>query len=389
MIAKLLYDIISPAYRHFNEPIALHEPYLRKDDANVVAKVVEDGWVSYQGEMVAKFESALAFYLSVPEVICVDSGTAALFISLETLGIGAGDEVFIPSLTFAATANSVLHTGATPHFIDSDLETLNLDIEKLERYLQSDKFLKEQGRTVNRETGNMVKALVPVHVLGSSCDLDKITAVANKYHLMVIEDSAEALGSNYQNAKVSALSGVGILSFNGNKVITTGGGGAVVTDNKELAHTVRHLSTTAKKPHAYEFIHDRVGYNLRMPALNAALGYSQLQKIDVILKKKRALYLHYCELFNSSPYVKVFCPDSYGTANCWLNALVLNEEYALERDVIIEYFHKRKVFVRPLWKPLHSLAIYGDCPKANCEIAENIYQRTICLPSSPKLVDYA
>jgi perosamine synthetase len=389
MICNKFYQVISKAISVLDNSVPLHAPVLTGEDVMSVTQTLESGWVSYQGEMVKKFEQGLAAYLKMPFVVSMVNGTAALFITLKALDIGDDDEILLPSLTFAATANAVIHAGAIPHFIDSHPNTFNIDTDKLETYLKSNTFLDDNGALINKKTSNRIKALIPVHVLGSSCDLQKIQEIGGKFSLSIIEDAAEALGSKYQDQKVSALTGTGILSFNGNKIITTGGGGAVVTQNEELAIKIRHLSTTAKKAHRYEFMHDEIGYNLRLPAINAALGCSQLQQLDSFLIRKRELYKRYKSAFEENDFGKMFDPDSFGSANCWLNAFILDSDKKNEKNAILEFLNDKGICARPFWKPLHTLEIYKNYPQSDCSVAQNLYEKVICLPSSASLVDNA
>lgn len=389
MIKNQFYKAISSLNNTGNSFLPLHEPYFNDSDAEHVLETVKSGWVSYQGQMVKNFETALSYFLEMPYVIPIVNGTSALFITLKALKIGLGDEVLIPSLTFAATANAVIHVGAIPHFIDSCTNTFNVDFDKLETYLDEIAFLNDDRILINKKTKNKIKAIIPVHVLGSSCDIHKLQKIANKYSLLIIEDAAEALGSEYQGKKISALTGTGVVSFNGNKIITTGGGGAIITQDKALFLYITHLSTTAKKPHNYEFDHDEIGYNLRLPALNAALGCSQLQKLTMLLKKKRQLYNNYKAIFREYNFGDVFNPDSFGLSNCWLNAFILNDDVSDAKNDILDFLNSMNIGVRPFWKPLHTLDIYKDCPAANCSGAEYIYKKVICLPSSANLVQDA
>lgn len=366
--------------------IALHEPSFDLEDQLTVQRTIQSGWVSYQGEMVKKFEEALATYLQIPSVVLMVNGTTALFMALKCLEIGPGHEVLIPATTFAATASAVCHVGATPHFIDSNEQTLGIDLEKLEHYLTQISDFDVKGNLINKQTGKIIKAIIPVYIFGAAFDIASLQLLAAKFNLQIIEDSAEALGSNYHEQKISGQTGIGILSFNGNKIITTGGGGAVALKDPELAQRIRHMSTTAKKPHAFEFDHTDIGYNLRMPALNAALGYSQFQKIDEVLTKKRKLYNAYVNKFAACDIGTMFDPDRYGQSNCWLNAFVLNEDQANLKTSIISSLIAQGIAARPLWKPLPSLEVYQQFPSAICDTANKLYQRVICLPSSPGLI---
>jgi perosamine synthetase len=388
-ITEIFFDKIQSVIRNTDKAVSLHEPLLDKEDAACVSDVISSGWVSYQGEMVRNFEKSLEEYLSVPHVISIVNGTEALFIALKALGIEKDNEIIVPSLTFAATANAVCHVGAIPHFVDSCEKTFAIDFDKLEDYLQSISYINDSGKLVNKNTNNIIKAIIPVYVFGAAFDIKKLEAVARKFNLQIIEDAAEALGSEYQAQKISALTGVGILSFNGNKIITTGGGGAVVVKDAELAKKIRHLSTTAKKPHRYEFEHDEIGYNLRLPAINAALGYSQMQKLESFLRKKRSLHKMYADAFAKLDIGCVFDPNYFGLSNNWLNAFVLEPKYRDEKNTILNYLNDRGIQARPFWRPLHTLEIYDNCPRSDCSTAFDLYERVICLPSSVFLGDDA
>lgn len=367
---------------------ALHEPAFDQDDILCVTDTVKSGWVSYQGGMVSLFQRDLESYLGEEyHVVPVVNGTSALFLSLKCLEIGDQDEVLVPAITFIATSNAVCHTGAYPHFIDVCPKTLGIDCDKLDIYLSSNTHFDDQGFLVNKHTKKIIKAIIPVHTLGSSFDIDGIKKISQKYNLHIIEDAAEGLGSSYKTKKVSALTGLGILSFNGNKIITTGGGGAIVSSDKIFMEKVHHLSTTAKKNHRFEFDHDAIGYNLRLPALNAALGHTQLKKIDIFVNKKRDLYNRYKNALDDLKIGTVFNPDTFGNSNCWLNAFILNEDQKHLKNIILDHLNDNGIAARPLWRPLHLLEIYKNYPKSPCPNAENLYERIICLPSSPSLVN--
>jgi perosamine synthetase len=382
-------DIISTKLRTITQKmdsvIPLHEPFIDHEDAAIMHQVVLSGWVSYQGEMVKNFEQSLESYLNVPYVISIVNGTSALFLALRAIGVQSDNEIIVPSLTFAATANAVLHAGAIPHFVDACRQTLAIDLDKLENYLHEITFIDNNGNLINKFTKRMIKAIIPVYVLGSSFDIERLQKLAKKFHLSIIEDAAEALGSEYKKEKIGSLSGIGILSFNGNKIITTGGGGAIAVKDEKLAHKLRHLSTTAKKPHKYEFDHDEIGYNLRLPALNAALGYSQMKKLNMFLKRKENVYQMYLNLFSTIEIGTLFNPHSFGESNNWLNAFILNQEHKEEKNTILNKLNERGIGARPFWKPLHLLGIYKHCPRAECSSALDLYERSICLPSSVAL----
>jgi perosamine synthetase len=364
-----------------NTPLSLHEPLLDETDLAAVQETISSGWVSYQGPMVKRFEEDLTNYLQA-NVISVVNGTVALFLSLKMCGVGIGDEVIVPAISFVATSNAVHQTGATPHFIDIEEKTLGIDLDKLEDYLDRIGRINNKGELINCTTQRVIKAIIPVYILGTPIDFERLSRIAQKYNLQIIEDAAESLGSIYEEQKLGTLAKISALSFNGNKIITTGGGGAIVTTDKDLSQKIRHMVTTAKVAHPYEFEHDEVAYNFRLPALNAALGVSQLKKLDDYLGAKKKVFIKYQEAFSSFSEGYIFEPNHYGTSNNWLNAIILNSKHAYMKNIIIEHCINLKISLRPLWKPLHLLQINANCPKSDCSKAEELYQRVICLPSS-------
>jgi perosamine synthetase len=349
----------------------LHEPFFGIEEEQNVTECVKTGWVSYQGKFVTDFEKQLALEFGVNHAVAVSSGTVAQFIALKALGVGAGDAVVIPSLTFVATANAVSHTGATPHLVDASAENLALCPKKLDDYLSK----------------NKVKAVIPVHILGHSADMDALSKVTEKHGVMMIEDAAEAIGAEYKGKKLGSFGKCAALSFNGNKVITTGGGGAVLTNDSELAAHIKHLTTTAKQAHPYEFIHDEIGYNFRMPNINAALGVGQLAKLPEFLRKKAAIAERYKKAFAGNQYFDFFEAPSYSKSNNWLNALILKPEYAKHKNEFLEKLHAAGLKCRPLWKPMHMLEIYKNSPRGDMSVTEDLYNRIICLPSSVGLYE--
>jgi perosamine synthetase len=359
----------------------LHEPSLRGNEWKYVKKTLDDNFVSTAGPFVEKFENKLQKYTKSKYVISTSSGTSALHLSLVVNGVKKDDEVLVPTITFAATANAVMYLGAKPHFVDSEFETLGIDHKKLDLYLK--KITKKKGKYFfNKKTNKRLKAIIPVHVFGNICKIDKLIEIAKKYNLSVIEDATEAVGSFYKKKHAGTFGSTGCLSFNGNKILTTGAGGALLTNNKNLAKKIKHLSTTAKIKHKWEFIHDEVGYNYRMPSINAALGLAQLENLKKILISKKKLYLKYCRMFeNENDYYLVKNPYK-SSSNNWLNTLFLKKPSIKFRNKILKVAHKNKIFLRPVWKPLHTLKHFCKMPKMNLEKSNIIYKSCINLPSS-------
>ncbi len=359
----------------------LHEPSLRGNEWKYVKKTLDDNFVSTAGPFVEKFENKLKKYTKSKYVISASSGTSALHLSLLVNGVKKDDEVLVPTITFAATANAVTYLGAKPHFVDSEFETLGIDHKKLDLYLKN--ITKKKGRYFfNKKTNKRLKAIIPVHVFGNICKIDKLIEIAKKYNLSVIEDATEALGSFYKKKHAGTFGSTGCLSFNGNKILTTGAGGALLTNNKNLAKKIKHLSTTAKIKHKWEFIHDEVGFNYRMPSINAALGLAQLENLKKILVSKKKLYSKYYKFLSESKKYTMIKNPPNSSSNNWLNTLFLKKPSLKLRDKILIMAHRKKIFLRPVWKPLHTLKHFRKMPKMNLENSIVIYKSCISLPSS-------
>ncbi|MGD9923374.1 MAG: LegC family aminotransferase, partial [Pseudorhodoplanes sp.] len=303
---------------------------------------------------------------------------------LRLVGVASGDEVMVPALTFVATANAVTYCNAVPHFVDIDSDHLGIDPNKLAAHLHRIAQLRN-GVCVNRETGRSIRAVVPVHVFGHPCDMDAINAVADEFALAVVEDATESLGSSYRGQPCGGLGRVGVLSFNGNKIVTTGGGGAILTDDPTLAGQARHLSTTAKVPHPWAFEHDAVGWNYRMPNLNAALGLAQIEQLSEFVAAKRRLARRYAAVFAEMRGV-TFVQEAPGTmSNYWLNALRLDHALAPDREMLLEATHAAGLLTRPVWTPMHQLEIFRDNPRGDLEATESTAPQLLNLPSSASL----
>ena len=364
--------------------IPLHEPEFLGDEEKLVLDCVQSGWVSSVGKYVDSFETKIAAASGTAYGVAVVNGTAALEVALRIVGVMPGDEVLMPSLTFIATANATHHLGAIPHFVDADFRTLGLDPNALRAYLEKIAERRD-GATVNGWTGRRLAAIVPMHVFGHPVDMVGIAEVAQEFEIDVVEDAAESLGSTLNGEMCGSFGRVAALSFNGNKILTTGGGGAVVTDDPDLAKRAKHLTTTAKTPHKWAFHHDEIGYNYRMPNLNAALGVAQLAQLGVRLARKRALAQRYIEAFSGAEGVKVFTERPSTQANYWLNTLVLSSDQARARDTVLEALNGAGLMARPVWEPLHSLAIYAECPRADLTVTTDLAARIVNVPSSAKL----
>lgn len=366
--------------------IALHEPEFRGREAEYLQDCVETGWVSSVGSYVDRIEDDLARITGVARAVAVVNGTAALHVCLRLAGVQAGDEVLLPTLTFIATANAVSYSGAVPHFVDSERRTLGVDPGKLEAHL-SDVAEMIDGVSVNRCTGAPIRALVVMHAFGHPADMDALVELTERWNLVLIEDAAESLGSYYKGVHTGGRGRLAALSFNGNKLATTGGGGAILTNDAELGHRAKHLTTTARSPHRWNFVHDEIGYNYRMPNLNAALGCAQLERLDDMLARKRELARRYEAAFRDVPNVKFFTEPEESRSNYWLNTLVLESSDLEARDQLLQALNDAGYMSRPIWTLMHRLPMYASCPRGDLAVAEELENRVINIPSSPRLVE--
>jgi perosamine synthetase len=365
---------------------ALHEPYFEGNELKYLRRCLETTMVSYVGPYVDEFENELSRFVGADYCFSTNTGTAALHLALLALNVKPEDEVMLPSFSFVATANAVRYCGATPHFIDIDEFSLGIDPYKLDAYL-SDLVRMENGLAVNIKTKKPIRAIIVMHTYGQPVDMQKVVNVAYKYGLPVVEDAAEALGSYYSGQHVGALGQIGVFSFNGNKTITTGGGGAVVTNDEALFMRVRHIGTTAKVSHSFELSHDAVGYNYRMPNVNAAIGLGQIEGIDVKLSKKRKLTELYLEAFSELSGARIFRESAYAKSNYWLQVMTLDEENFWARDEILKQCQQCGLFVRPAWTPIHQLKPFKQCPQMDLDVTNLCAKSVINLPSSPSLVN--
>ena len=332
-----------------------------------------------------RFEEDLARFTAAKFAIATSNGTAALHICFLLAGVKAGDEVLVPSMTFVGTTNAIAYCGAIPHFIDAEEKHLGIDFVALDHYLANKLDLKH-NETINKETKRPVRALCVMHTLGHPVDLEKAQEISKKYNIVLVEDAAEALGSYYRGTHVGHYGLVGALSFNGNKVVTTGGGGAILTNDPELAKHAKYLTTTAKQPHPWLFAHNQIAYNYRLPNINAALGCAQLEQLPKFLENKRKLAEKYQKVFEKIAGVRVITEPAYARSNYWLNAIALNDAIADQRDALLLALTSKGVMSRPLWNLQNTLPMYRDCPSMSLPVAKKLYKQIIKLPSSPQLI---
>lgn len=366
-------------------PVALHEPSFIGNEWLYVKECLDSTFVSSVGKFVDRFELDLANYTGTNHAVAVVNGTAALHVALKLACVQAGDEVLIPALTFVATANAVTYCNATPHFVESETCTLGMDSTKLRDYLISHTE-QRADHCVNRATGQVIRALVPMHTFGHPVDVEGLLAIAYDFNIALVEDAAESLGSYYHGQHTGTFGLLGTLSFNGNKTISTGGGGAILTNDAALARQAKHLTTTAKLPHAWEYRHDEIGYNYRLPNLNAALGCAQLEQLPAMLAAKRELFTRYQTAFAAVQGVKLMAEPAQCQSNYWLQSMLLDDDQAYQRDVVLKVTNDAGFMTRPAWILMHKLAPFKDCPRMDLAVAQSLSQRLINIPSSSGLV---
>lgn len=365
-------------------PVMLHEPHFAGNEWAYLKECLDSTYVSSVGKFVDRFEAEIAAYTGAKHAVAVVNGTAALHVALRLAGVQMGDEVLMPTLTFVATANAVTYCGAMPHFTDSEERTLGLNASALREYLHDIAEIRS-GQCVNRATGRVIRALVPMHTFGHPVDIEGALAVSRDFHLALIEDAAESLGSTVHGRHTGIFGLMGTLSFNGNKTITTGGGGAILINDPELARRAKHLTTTAKVPHRWDYVHDEIGYNYRLPNINAALGCAQLEQLSCFLEAKRRLFERYQAAFSGMLLAHIVAEPEGCRSNYWLQTLLLDKSAAGQRDAILSATNDAGLMTRPTWTLMHRLTPYRECPRMELPTAESLDRRLINLPSSAHL----
>ncbi|EAK2068604.1 aminotransferase LegC [Campylobacter jejuni] len=366
------------------ENIALHEPCFIGNEKKYLLECIDSGFVSSVGEFVTRFEEALKEKTKARFVIATNTGTAALHIALLANGIDENCEVITQSISFVATANAIAYTGAKPVFLDIDENTLSLSPKALEHFLENQTYQKD-NLSYNKTTHKLIKACVIMHTFGLSAHIKAIKELCEKYHILLIEDAAEALGSTYENKALGTFGKCGILSFNGNKIITGGCGGAILSDDENLAKLARYLSTTAKIPHPYEYDHDRIAYNYRLCNINAAILFAGLENLELFLENKRELAKIYKDFFKNHDKCKFIDEKSNEKSNFWLNTLLFKNENL--RNIFLEECLKNNIFVRPVWKSLPSLKAFQNCQSNELINTKKLEKRLINLPSSVRIAN--
>lgn len=357
--------------------LPLHAPVFLGNESVYVQATIDSTFVSSVGAYVDQFEAMLRDITGASHVIATTNGTTALHMSLLLAGVNRDDLVITQSLSFVATANSIAHAGAMPAFVDVDADSLGLSPAALQKFLEAECELTGE-KCIHRATGRRVAACVPMHSFGLPVRIEEVIEIATLWHIPVIEDAAEALGSKIGTRHCGTFGKLGTLSFNGNKIVTTGGGGAIMTNDTELGRRAKHLTTTAKVPHRWRFEHDAIGFNYRLPNLNAALGCAQLEQLESFVAYKRELALRYCEAFGKVgiPFVT---ERSGTTSNYWLCAILLKDR--AERDECLEITNEAGVMTRPIWEPLHTLPMFASAPRGSLEVTQEIAGCLINVPS--------
>jgi len=366
----------------YNKPegfIPLHEPRFRGNEKKYLMECVDSTFVSSVGKFVDLFEKTVAEYTGSKYAVAAVNGTAALHIALVLSGVKSDMEVITQPLTFIATANAISYTGAKPVFIDVDRETLGLSPEKLKTFLEK-KTYQKNNNTYNKNTHRIIKACVPMHTFGHAAKIDALKELCDEYNITLIEDAAESLGSFYKEKHTGTYGLFGTLSFNGNKTITTGGGGMILTNDEKLAILAKHLTTQAKIPHKWEYKHDYIGYNYRLTNLAAALGVAQMEQLPAIIESKRKLAEKYIGFFDDFDEISYITEPGNSKSNYWLNAIILKDRKT--RDLFLEYTNDNGIMTRPIWELMNRLPMFKDCQVENIENSEFFADRVVNIPSS-------
>lgn len=361
--------------------IPLHEPRFFGNEKKYLNECIDSTFVSSVGKFVDMFEQKIAEFTGAKYAVTTTNGTAALHISLLLSGVEHGDEVMTQPLTFIATCNAISYCNADPVFIDVDLDTLGLSPTALKEFLKNNCEISGQ-KCINKKSGKTIKACVPMHTFGHPCKIDEIKTICDEWHIALVEDAAESLGSYYGGRHTGTFGLVGAISFNGNKIITSGGGGCIITNDEVIAKKAKHITTTAKIPHKWEYVHDLVGYNYRLPNINAALLMAQLEQLEKFLASKRELAIKYKNFFANTD-IKFIEEPKNSKSNYWLQAILLKDKS--RRDEFLEFTNKNGVMTRPIWRLMNELEMYRDCQKDELKNAKYLEERVVNIPSSVRV----
>ena len=384
---KELVNFIRKAYNKPDGFIPLHEPTFNGNEKKYLIDCIDSTFVSSVGKYVDKFEEMVAEYTGAKYAIAAVNGTAALHIALVLSDVTDNDEVITQPLTFIATANAISYIGAKPVFIDVDKDTMGLSPEKLKLFIKTKtkQVLNPDSNKIqpkNKQTGKFIKAVIPMHTFGHSTRIDEIKTICDEYNIALIEDAAESLGSYYKGKHTGTFGQFGTLSFNGNKTITTGGGGMILTNNEELAKKAKHITTTAKVPHKWEYVHDMIGYNYRLTNLAAALGVAQMEQLPSFIESKRKLAKEYEEFFSSTD-IEFVIEKTDCKANYWLNAVILKDRE--QRDEFLEKTNSEGIMTRPIWELMNRLKMFKDCQAENLSNSEWLADRVVNITSTVRI----
>ena len=370
-------SFIRDLYGKKEDFIPLHAPTFAGNEKKYLEECIDTTFVSSVGKFVDLFEQKIAEYTAAKQAVVCVNGTNALHIALKISGVEKGDEVITQPLTFIATTNAIVYAGAVPVFVDVDKDTMGLSPKSLEQFLQANAELRA-NECFHKQTNRRIKACMPMHTFGHACRIEEIIAICERYHIQVVEDAAEAMGSYYKGKHLGTFAKIGAISFNGNKTITTGGGGVILTNDETIGKHAKHLTTQAKLPHAWEFVHDEIGYNYRMPNINAALGVAQLEQLDHFLANKRTTAEAYKNYFQKQG-IAFFAERAEERCNYWLNAIILKNKE--ERDAFLTESNAKAVMTRPIWQLMNRLPMFKDSPKTDLSNAEWLEARVVNIPS--------
>lgn len=361
--------------------IALHEPKFIGNEKKYISQCIDSTFVSSVGKFVGKFEKKIAKYTGAKYAVATTNGTSALHISLILAGVEREDEVITQPLNFIASCNAISYCNAKPIFLDVDRDTMGLSPDALSIFLEKNTIIRNK-KCINKKTKKIIKACVPMHSYGHPCRIDEIKKILKKYHIFLIEDAAESLGSFYKNKHTGTFGQIGVISFNGNKIVTAGGGGCIITNNKILAKKAKHITTTAKIPHRWEFKHDEIGYNYRMPNLNAALLIAQLENLNLFISNKREIAKKYQAFFKDTEF-NFFKEPKNGKSNYWLNSIILKNK--IKKNQFLKQTNSNGIMTRPIWLLMHSLPMFKNAQCDNIKNSKWLFERVVNIPSSVTL----
>ncbi len=367
--------------------LSLHEPFFFGNEKKFLSECIAENSVASVGKFIKKFEDSIKKFTGAKYCVLFCNGTSALHIGLQSLGVKKNDEVLIPNINYIASANAALYLNAIPHFVNVEINSLGIDIFQLSLYLKKNTIIKK-NKLYNKKTKRFIRAIIPLHLYGYPCQIDQIIKIAKTYKLKVLEDAAESFGSFFKKKHLGTFGDVGALSFNGNKIITSGGGGALITDSKKIALYAKRLANVAKKNHPWKMSFTEKGYNYRMPNINAALGYSQIQKITKMLKYKKLVYINYKKVLKKNKYFYIYKSLKNSSPNHWLITIILKKKYSHFNEKLIEFLIKKNIEVRPVWEPLTKLEFLKKFPKMKPDTSQLIAKRIINIPSSAFLYKY-